>query len=648
MFEKEDKLMINAKRKSFALGYSLIGHSFISYMFQAIVMVALSNAVIPSFISKFNPGGDASSVWNVSTMSLANTLAAVAAAGAGIFIGQAVDRHGAKLVLTAGFFIGGINYLAMPFAANFGVWCFHLFIVHTSMFAYVQMTTHSLIAHWFNKKKGLALGIAAVGIPAGNAGFLKLYTFLEAGWGMTTALWAFAVGLIVMGILSIFWVRNTPQEAGLTRDGLPEEEGTLVSEDRSYRFTEVAANPKIWGAVITYGLLNCATIAASAQAVDYAMEKGIAGTSAPGIISLCLLAGIAGGFLISLLDQKAGPGKATIIYTVFMIAVYVLMFIIPKGHTAGVIVLCSLAFAFSGAPAPLFPSFIISVFGSRSFNSVSKLATPLVMVLRACGYFAATLLKNVCGGTWSGVYIGLAVITAVALVITIFNKEVPSEIRTADNSEDLFAQGEAFFGFNSRFQGDLLKIKEFIFGRNAVGIYCDRTIPEDDIHEIVDAGIMVPTDTYIKPWKFIAVSSDEGINDIRTMMDESLLDYAKKLKERFPAHKDVVKDTINFMKSVEKAPLVVLAYTEEQCSEAELPGEVKQLASAIQNMLIKAYDKGIASYWLTSPVAVKIEPMLTKRFYTGTGNFLGVVTFGYPDEGDDIHTYTRKGTVEYR
>ena len=634
------------RNSSFALGYSLIGHSFISYMFQAIVMVALSNAVIPSFVAKFNPAGAPDSIWNIQYMSLVNTMAAALAAVLGIFIGQWVDRKGAKQVLITGFFVGGFNYLAMPFATSFALWCLNMLLVHVSMFAYVQMTTHSLIAHWFNKKKGLALGIAAVGIPAGNAGFLKLYTFLESSYGMTIALWAFGLGLIIMGVLSIFWVHDNPQDVGLTVDGLPAPKEVIASEDRSYRFSEVARSWKVWFAVFTYGMLNCVTIAASAQAVDFVIEKGIAAEQAANVVPLCMLAGIAGGFLISILDQKIGPRRTTLLYTALMIIVYMAMFFAAKGSTVLVILLCCLAFAFSGAPAPLFPSLIISIFGSRSFNSVSKLATPMVMILRACGYFVAILLKGVFGNTWSGVFIGLTIITAVAMVLAVINREVPSQIHTADDSEDMFAQGEKFFGFNSHFQHDLLKIKELVYGHDAVGRYSPLPIAKEDIREIVEAGTLVPTDRFVKPWHFIAVSNTKAIADIRNMMDSSLIEYAEKIKQRFPAHRDVIKDTENFIYSIKTAPLVVLAYTEERCSEEELPEEVKQVASAIQNMLLKAYDKHITSYWLTSPVAVKIEPLLTERFYHGDGNFLGVITFGYPESGE-IYSHTQKGSVEY-
>lgn len=608
-------------------------------------MVALSNAVIPSFIDKFNPSGTADPVWNVTTMSLANTLAAVFAAVVGIFIGQWVDKKGAKQVLISGFFVGGVNYMLMPFASGFAIWCIHMAFVHISMFAYVQMTTHSLIAHWFNKKKGLALGIAAVGIPAGNALFLKLYVMMNDAYGMTIALWTFGVGLIIMGFLSIFWVKNYPSEAGLTVDGLPESNERSGIEDKSYHFSEVIKNTKIWGAIITYGLLNCVTIACSAQAVDYVIEKGLA--NGADIVSLCMLTGIAGGFIISLVDQKIGPRKATILYTAAMIVVYIIMYFIAPGNNTVVIILCCIAFAFSGAPAPLFPSFIISVFGPESFNSVSKLATPLVMILRACGYFTATVLYGIFGRTWSGVYVGLAIITALALLISVFNREQPSEIRVRSEAADIFAQGEKFFGFNFRFQGDIQKIKQLIYGSNDRGSYIDRAIDKNIITEIVEAGTWVPDDKNVHPCHFVALSDPEMLAGLKERIHAGVIPFAARLRERFPGHPELKKDTEEFLMNLDSAPLVVMAFTKDHIEGEALAKEIKQISSAFQSMLITAYDKGIGSYWLTSPIAAGAAPNLKAEFSPyDDGEFVGMVTFGYYD-AEKSRPVVKMGTVEY-
>ena len=64
-------------------------------------------------------------------------------------------------------------------------------------------------------------------------------------------------------------------------------------------------------------------------------------------------------------------------------------------------------------------------------------------------------------------------------------------------------------------------------------------------------------------------------------------------------------------------------------------------------MLLKAYDKGIGSYWLTSPIAAGAAPNLKKQFMPDSeGEFIGMVTFGYYDKNISGNT-VKKGAVKY-
>ena len=638
--------MENTKKKSFAIGYSYVLHAFLSFMFLAFVLVTISNLVFPDFIEKFAPDGD-DPLWNTSVLSIANTACAVFASVVGIFIGQWVDKKGAKQVLIVGYFVGGAALLAFPLVPNFALFCICLALVHTSMLAFAQMTAMSLLAHWFNKKKGLALGIAAVGIPAGNAFFLIVYGALSDNFGMTVALWFFGICMIIMGILSTFWVKNTPQEVGLTPDNLPLPENTLTIEDRSYKFSEVIRTPKVWLLMINYGLLNCIVIACVAQIVSYVVEKGVPSETATTVVSFGALGGIVGGFLISMLDQKMGTKKATILYTSISIVVYFAMFLIPAGNTVLIIILCLCAFALNGAPANLLASMIITLYGPESYNSISKIATPVSCIFRSLGFYVATLLMDLMGDSWAGVYLGLGILSAVCLVLICVCKDVPSKIKTKEEVEDIFAQGETYFGFNARFQEDLGKIKELIYGRSVSGKYIEKKISEADIREIVEAGTYVPSDLNVLPWHFVAVSDDEILTNMNGMMKDDVFAFAAQIKERFPQHPEIMNDAETFAESLKNTPLVVMAFTDYPVSGSDLAEEVKQIASAIQNMLLKAYDKGIGSYWLTSPIAALLSPHLKERFSPeGSGEFICLVTFGYPDVSNEKEL-VKKATVEY-
>lgn len=90
-----------------------------------------------------------------------------------------------------------------------------------------------------------------------------------------------------------------------------------------------------------------------------------------------------------------------------------------------------------------------------------------------------------------------------------------------------------------------------------------------------------------------------------------------------------------------------MAFTDYPVEGNALADEVKQIGSAFQNMLLKAYGKGIGSYWLTSPIAAGAAPNLKAQFMPESeGEFIGMVTFGYYDK-ETSGAIVKKGEVKY-
>ena len=408
-------------KKSFALGYSFVVHSFISYMFLAFVFVTFGNVVFPGFVAKFG--------WDTNLLSTLNTVGAVVASVAAVFIGQWVDKKGAKQVLVIGYLIGGINMVLIPFASSIAMLCVHLIISHITVQMYAQMTTNNLIAHWFAKKKGAILGVTTAGLPLGNAAFMALYTAVSTAAGMSGALGLMGGMLIVMGIVSIFWVKNTPYEVGLTPDNMPVPEGGLViPPQKSYTFGQLLKNKTVWLLIVVFGLMFCTTIASVAQIVPFFMQNGFQMPQILAIMGGAAIGGVIGSVLFGFIDQKWGTKVATLVYCILAAVCYAGMFFIS--NMGFLMVAAFVAFGLNGAPGNLLPSYIISLFGPMSFNSVSKSVMPVVGLLRALGYIVAAAFAVIfAGGMAKGIYMGLTIFMVICFVCTIFLKREKVEIK---------------------------------------------------------------------------------------------------------------------------------------------------------------------------------------------------------------------------
>jgi MFS family permease len=151
------------------------------------------------------------------TLSLVQTGAMLAFAGASPFLGRLIDRFGPKVMLFACIatqtLAGVINSLAT-----------NLWQLYIARFLYEMRSTHAvqvLVNRWFAKKRGKAQGIVATGWPLGILALSPFSQYLVQvwGWRMTMLFWA-GVTFAMLLPLTIF-IRDSPEEKGYGPDGEP-------------------------------------------------------------------------------------------------------------------------------------------------------------------------------------------------------------------------------------------------------------------------------------------------------------------------------------------------------------------------------------------------------------------------------------------
>ena len=177
-----------------------------------------------------------------------------------------------------------------------------------------------------------------------------------------------------------------------------------------------------------------------------------------------------------------------------------------------------------------------------------------------------------------------------------------------------------------------MELKEAIEGRRSVRNFKDTKIAEEDIKEIVEAGIYAPSATNTQPWYFIAVSSPEAIEELRTIAKGGAEAFKGFLEKRFPTHPEVVESTTRFIGSLGNAPFAVLAFVRDPGTGTDDSPVIQSIAAAIQNMILTAYDKGIGSCWMTSLCGGEAADAIHERFAPDRGPLAAIITFGYSDE----------------
>lgn len=172
-----------------------------------------------------------------------------------------------------------------------------------------------------------------------------------------------------------------------------------------------------------------------------------------------------------------------------------------------------------------------------------------------------------------------------------------------------------------------MDLKEAIYGRRSVRKYTDQAISDTDLNELLEAGTWAPSGVNLQPWYFVVCRSEEAMIRLNKIMGGTIFGLTKVLNERFKSNPEVIDETLNFVKSMGGAKVCILTFLQRDNYDEELAA-IESSAAAMQNIVLTAYSKGIASCWLTAPLHVEDE--LRAEFAPDKGRLIAAITLGYP------------------
>lgn len=233
--------------------------------------------------------------------SLSNTVGALWLPATGMLI----DRFGARRVIIPSTVLYGLALICGLWVGS--LWQFYLFfailgITFTSGCAPVPYGV--VISHWFNRRRGLALGLSMMGIGVGSVVVPILAQRLIAifGWRSAFAIFGAAVLLVCLPVLAGLLV-NDPGERGLRPDGDEIIQDSRPPQNKQgLSWHEIRNDPSFWRMVCIFSLagasVHAATLHMSAIFTDRGAspERGALATSFLG--AAVMLGRVGSGYLL--------------------------------------------------------------------------------------------------------------------------------------------------------------------------------------------------------------------------------------------------------------------------------------------------------------------------------------------------------------
>jgi MFS family permease len=302
------------------------------------------------------------------TVALAFLLLDVVVLFAGPGAGRLVDRYGARRVIVpslVGLSACLVGLAVMPppawhFQVMYGV-CGVLGVGTT------PVTYARVVANWFDRRRGLALGLAMSGVGLGTFFTTSFAQYLveRGGWRLAYLGLAGSCLVVAVPVVALF-LRTTPEEVGLAPDGdEPSDAGRGVARALSgATVREAFGSGTFWTLNLIFVSVAAAIMGATAHLVPMLTDSGVSGrwaAMAASVFGAAALAGRVGnGYLV---DRFFAPRVAAVVFAGAAAGIAMLW----VGATGGMAMIAAALLGLAtGAEGDVMPFLISRYFGMRS------------------------------------------------------------------------------------------------------------------------------------------------------------------------------------------------------------------------------------------------------------------------------------------
>lgn len=327
-----------------------------------------------------------------------------------IVMSQLARKIGAKKVAAICLIIAGISFYFIGNPPSLlGYTIAYTFLIGSSMSS-GYVAGGALVAKWFPKKKGLVMGYTTAGLNIASATWVLLMTKLSGAMTFEKAVIIPCIAVVILGLIGLFFIKDTPQEAGQNPDNVSDEvyakeyDTKNEAEDDRWTTGQLLRMKEVWTVGLATGILQLCSTGVMSQLVSRNIELGMDANKAVLMMTVIALVGIFGSWFIGVLDDKFGTKKTMMVFCLW----YALAVFANVLGTTWSMYLAVIMIGFSiGGSANFMSSFPASVFGRQGFEKMNSVVFPIQAIM-TCVAFLINGIALKATGSLRGAFIVVA------------------------------------------------------------------------------------------------------------------------------------------------------------------------------------------------------------------------------------------------
>ena len=352
--------------------------------------------------------------WSRTLIAGAASFGGLVAMVASPITGWALDRYGARVILTVSVIALGLSTMSLAWATA-PVAFYLAYGAGRVLFASpLNIGCSVVVSRWFVKKRGKATGMLFMSHSLGMitfpllAGLIIKYRGWEDAWLVLGAL----VFVLALGPVSML-VRQDPESMGLLPDGdLPDQtdegqEETPATEEANWTLREAMHTPTLWLLAISTGSLYLLQSGTNIHQAAFFLDQGLGvGVSAASISMNAVFTGLGSLFWGWVVDRL--PVRYTYAGVALMMAAALVMFTMADTVIEALIVASIFGTAVGGilvVPVVAYANY----FGRGSLSTIRGVTEPFVSLGQAIGALFSGIIFDVTG-SYKFAFVVLAIV----------------------------------------------------------------------------------------------------------------------------------------------------------------------------------------------------------------------------------------------